>query len=32
MPDELVTEGARRMLIAGLEVEVADYIERRGVV
>jgi transposase-like protein len=30
MLDELVTEGARRMLIAGLEVEVADYIERHG--
>jgi hypothetical protein len=28
MPDELVTEGARRMLIAGLEVEIADCIER----
>jgi len=26
--DELVAEGARRMLMAGLEVEVADYIER----
>ncbi|MEA3511415.1 MAG: IS256 family transposase [Actinomycetota bacterium] len=26
--DELVAEGARRMLIAGLEAEVADYIER----
>ena len=26
--DELVAEGARRMLIAGLEVEVADYIAR----
>jgi transposase-like protein len=26
--DELVAEGARRMLIAGLESEVADYIER----
>ena len=26
--DELVAEGARRMLIAGLETEVADYIER----
>jgi transposase-like protein len=26
--DELVTEGARRMLMAGLEAEVADYIER----
>jgi transposase-like protein len=26
--DELVTEGARRMLIVGLETEVADYIER----
>jgi len=23
--DELVAEGARRMLIAGLEAEVADY-------
>ena len=28
MLDELVTEGARRMLVAGLEAEVADYIER----
>ena len=28
--DELVAEGARRMLIAGLEAEVADYIERHG--
>ena len=27
--DELVAEGARRMLIAGLETEVADYVERR---
>jgi len=26
--DELVAEGARRTLIAGLEAEVADYIER----
>jgi len=26
--DELVAEGARRMLEAGLEAEVADYIER----
>ena len=26
--DELVAEGALRMLVAGLEVEVADYIER----
>ncbi len=26
--DELVSEGARRMLLAGLEAEVADYIER----
>ena len=26
--DELVAEGARRMLMAGLETEVADYIER----
>jgi transposase-like protein len=26
--DELVSEGARRMLMAGLETEVADYIER----
>ncbi len=26
--DELVAEGARRMLVAGLEVEVADYIAR----
>ncbi len=26
--DELVSEGARRMLIAGLETEVADYIAR----
>ncbi len=26
--DELVAEGARRMLIAGLETEVADYIAR----
>ena len=26
--DELVAEGARRMLQAGLEAEVADYIER----
>jgi putative transposase len=26
--DELVVEGARRMLIAGLEAEVTDYIER----
>ncbi|MEA1903130.1 MAG: IS256 family transposase [Actinomycetota bacterium] len=26
--DELVVEGARRMLIAGLETEVADYIAR----
>lgn len=26
--DELVAEGARRMLMAGLEAEVADYIER----
>ena len=28
--DELVTEGARRMLVAGLEAEVADYIERHA--
>jgi len=27
--DELVAEGARRMLMAGLETEVADYVERR---
>jgi transposase-like protein len=26
--DELVAEGAQRMLMAGLETEVADYIER----
>jgi transposase-like protein len=26
--DELVSEGARRMLMAGLETEVADYVER----
>lgn len=26
--DELVAEGARRMLMAGLKAEVADYIER----
>ena len=26
--DELVAEGTRRMLMAGLEAEVADYIER----
>lgn len=26
--DELVTEGARRMLVTALEAEVADYIER----
>ncbi len=26
--DELVSEGARRMLIAGLETEVAEYIDR----
>jgi len=26
--DELVAEGARRMLMAGLETEVADYVER----
>jgi putative transposase len=26
--DELVAEGARRMLTAGLEAEVADYIAR----
>ena len=26
--DELVAEGARRMLMAGLEAEVADYIAR----
>ena len=26
--DELVAEGARRMLVAGLETEVADYIAR----
>ena len=26
--DELVAEGARRMLMAGLEAEVSDYIER----
>ena len=28
MLDELVTEGALRMLMAGLEAEVTDYIER----
>ena len=28
MLDELVAEGAQRMLLAGLETEVADYIER----
>jgi hypothetical protein len=28
--DELVTEGARRMLLAGLEAEVADYVERHA--
>ena len=27
-PDELVAEGACRMLVAGLESEVADYFER----
>jgi hypothetical protein len=27
--DELVTEGARRMLVAALEAEVADYVDRR---
>ncbi len=27
--DELVAEGARRMLMASLESEVADYVERR---
>jgi hypothetical protein len=26
--DELVAAGALRMLMAGLEIEVADYIER----
>lgn len=26
--DELVAEGARRMLMAGLQTEVADYVER----
>ncbi|MEA2023035.1 MAG: hypothetical protein U9N79_01950 [Actinomycetota bacterium] len=26
--DEFVAEGARQVLIAGLEAEVADYIER----
>ncbi len=26
--DELVAEGARRMLMAGLEAEVSDYVER----
>jgi transposase-like protein len=26
--DELVTEGARRMLVAALETEVADYVDR----
>jgi len=26
--DELVAEGARRMLVVGLETEVADYVER----
>ncbi len=26
--DELVTEGARRMLAAALQAEVADYIDR----
>ena len=26
--DELVAEGARRMLVAALETEVADYIAR----
>ncbi len=28
MLDELVTEGARRMLVAALETEVADYVAR----
>ena len=28
MLDELVAEGALRMLLAGLETEVADHIER----
>lgn len=28
MLDELVTEGARRMLLAALQAEVADYVER----
>ena len=28
MLDELVAEGARRMLLAGLEAEVADYVDR----
>jgi transposase-like protein len=28
MLDELVTEGARRMLVAALEAEVADYVAR----
>ena len=28
MLDELVTEGARRMLLSALEVEVADYVAR----
>jgi transposase-like protein len=28
--DELVAEGARRMLIAGLETEVADYVARHA--
>ena len=26
--DDLVVEGARRMLMAGLETEVADHVER----
>ena len=26
--DELVSEGARRMLMAGLEAEVSDYVDR----
>ena len=28
--DELAWEGARRMLVAALEVEVADYLARYG--
>ena len=28
--DELAREGARRMLVAALEVEVADYLARFG--